>query len=103
MAAAGPIEVDEDLQGYMSDGPTWVEPVFEPDYSTAIVVDNLPQVPAEKVEKLLAFVKKIYVQLGSIVEGGLHMPVVVSPVSAATAASRICWRTWLMRSPGSGA
>lgn len=30
--------------------------------------------PKDKYEKLLAFVKKIYVQLGSIVEGGLQMP-----------------------------
>ena len=28
----------------------------------------------DKYEKLLAFVKKIYVQLGSIVDGGLQMP-----------------------------
>lgn len=32
------------------------------------------QVPKDKYEKLLAFVKKIYVQLGTIVEGGLQMP-----------------------------
>ena len=33
------LHVDEDLKGYLSDGPTdWVEPTYEPDYSTAIVV-----------------------------------------------------------------
>jgi len=31
-------------------------------------------VPKDKYEKLLAFVKKIYVQLGSIAEGGMQMP-----------------------------
>jgi hypothetical protein len=32
------------------------------------------QVPKDKYEKLLTFVKKIYVQLGTIVEGGMQMP-----------------------------
>lgn len=72
--AMADLEVDEELRGYMSDGGEWIEPPYEPDYSTAIVVDNLPKVPKDKYEKLLTFVKKIYVQLGNIVEDGLQMP-----------------------------
>jgi len=68
--------IDEELKGYLSDGPTdWVEPVYEPDYSTAIVVDNLPKVPQDKYERLLAFVRKIYEQVGRLAEDGLQMPV----------------------------
>lgn len=65
---------DEDLSGYMSPGGEWEEPPFTPDFSTAIVVDNLPKVPKDKYDKLLNFVKKIYAQLGEIMENGLVMP-----------------------------
>lgn len=43
--------------------------------SLASVVDNLPQVPQEKYEKLTAIVKKLAGASGCVVDGGLHHPV----------------------------
>lgn len=40
-----------------------------------IVVDNIPEVPKEKFEKLENVIRKIYGQIGVIKEGGLWMPV----------------------------
>lgn len=40
-------EVDDDLRGYLSDTPPsgpFEAPEYVPDYSTCIVVDNLPKV-----------------------------------------------------------
>jgi RNA recognition motif. (a.k.a. RRM, RBD, or RNP domain) len=44
-------------------------------YSSVIFVANLPVVPPEKYEKLVAVVRKIYSQIGTIREDGLWMPV----------------------------
>lgn len=67
--------IDEELKGYISEGRTdWEEPVYEPDFSTAIVVDNLPKVSREKYDRLMVFVRKIYDQVGKIAEDGLQMP-----------------------------
>ena len=46
----------------------------ESGFGSVIVVDNLPQVPEAKFEKLSTVLKKIFGQIGTIREGGLHMP-----------------------------
>ncbi len=38
-------------------------------------MDNLPQVPPEKQEKLAAVIKRLYAQIGTIREGVLSSPV----------------------------
>ena len=42
--------------------------------STAIIVDNLPEVPEGKFVKLTNVLTKIFGQIGQIRDGGLHMP-----------------------------
>ena len=42
--------------------------------STAVIVDNLPQVPEAKFVKLTNVLTKIFGQIGQIRDGGLHMP-----------------------------
>ena len=42
--------------------------------STAIIVDNLPEVPEAKFVKLTNVLTKIFGQIGQIRDGGLHMP-----------------------------
>ncbi|GAB4828263.1 Eukaryotic translation initiation factor 3 subunit B [Ancistrocladus abbreviatus] len=51
------------------------DPEFDQGFGNMIVVDNLPQVPKEKFEKLEGVIRKIYSQIGVIKEGGLWMPV----------------------------
>jgi len=46
----------------------------ETGFGNTIVVDNLPQVGADKCEKLVAVLKKIFAQFGEIREGGLCLP-----------------------------
>ena len=50
-------------------------PATQVGYSSVIFVANLPVVPPEKYEKLVAVVRKIYSQIGTIREDGLWMPV----------------------------
>lgn len=51
-------------------------PPFRPDYSKAIVVDNLPLVGPEKIEKLTQVVIKIYRQFSDTLDtGDLFMPI----------------------------
>lgn len=59
---------DEDLNEEISSE-------FEGGFSNIIVVDNLPVVPKEKLEKLEGVVRKIYSQIGLIKEDGLWLPV----------------------------
>lgn len=47
---------------------------FEEGFGNIIVVDNLPVVPPEKVEKLVGVIRKIYGQIGTIKEDGFYMP-----------------------------
>jgi translation initiation factor 3 subunit B len=50
-------------------------PTFEPDFSSAIIVDNIPAVSQEKVPKLLNVILKIYAQLAPhINESNIYMP-----------------------------
>lgn len=50
-------------------------PEFVPDFSTSIVVDNLPQVPQEKIEKLASvLLSKIYSQVETLSRDALFMP-----------------------------
>mmetsp|Transcript_20849 Transcript_20849/g.35345 ORF Transcript_20849/g.35345 Transcript_20849/m.35345 type:complete len:781 (+) Transcript_20849:34-2376(+) len=49
-------------------------PSFEPDFSSAIIVDNIPAVPKEKIPKLLTVLMKIYVQIAPISESDIYMP-----------------------------
>eukprot|EP00891_Asterochloris_glomerata_P006248 jgi/Astpho2/6248/Aster-03652 len=46
----------------------------ETGFGCVIVVDNLPTVPPEKVDKLTTVLKKLFGQIGTIREGGLWMP-----------------------------
>eukprot|EP00873_Tetraselmis_striata_P009974 jgi/Tetstr1/430238/TSEL_020066.t1 len=47
----------------------------ESGFGRVIVVDNLPSVGPEKQEKLTNVIRKIFGQIGTILEGGLVMPV----------------------------
>ncbi|KAJ8444176.1 hypothetical protein Cgig2_030996 [Carnegiea gigantea] len=47
---------------------------FDQGFGNIVVVDNLPQVPKEKFEKLETVIRKIYGQIGVIKEDGLWMP-----------------------------
>ena len=47
---------------------------FDLGFGNIVVVDNLPQVPKEKFEKLETVIRKIYGQIGLIKEDGLWMP-----------------------------
>eukprot|EP00428_Durinskia_dybowskii_P071191 CAMPEP_0170401292 /NCGR_PEP_ID=MMETSP0117_2-20130122/24947_1 /TAXON_ID=400756 /ORGANISM="Durinskia baltica, Strain CSIRO CS-38" /LENGTH=772 /DNA_ID=CAMNT_0010658085 /DNA_START=24 /DNA_END=2342 /DNA_ORIENTATION=- len=49
-------------------------PQFEPDFSTSIIVDNIPAVPADKVQKLLAVILKVYSQNAKITDSDIYMP-----------------------------
>ena len=46
----------------------------ESGFGSVIVVDNLPKVPEAKFEKLSTVLRKIFGQIGTVREGGLHMP-----------------------------
>ncbi|CAD7701703.1 unnamed protein product [Ostreobium quekettii] len=47
----------------------------ETGFGSVIVVDNVPVVPEEKVEKLTSVIKRLFGGVGTIREGGFHMPV----------------------------
>jgi translation initiation factor 3 subunit B len=47
---------------------------FNPDFSSSIIVDNIPAVPAEKVAKLLSVILKVYSQNAKITESDIFMP-----------------------------
>ena len=50
-------------------------PPFKPDFSASIIVDNLPMIPKDKIEKLLGVLKKMYTQINSnITDGDIYMP-----------------------------
>jgi hypothetical protein len=49
-------------------------PAMRTSLEKAILVDGLPQVPAEKYDKLLMLVEKIFTQVGTLAEDGLLMP-----------------------------
>jgi translation initiation factor 3 subunit B len=50
-------------------------PQLKMDFSTAVVVDNLPVVKEAKSEKLIAVLKRVFSQIGEIEEDGMYMPV----------------------------
>lgn len=47
---------------------------FEADFSSSIIVDNVPAVPAEKIPKLLSVIFKIYAANAKITESDIYMP-----------------------------
>lgn len=49
-------------------------PSFEPDFSSSIIIDNVPKVPKDKMSRLLDVLLKIYVQLSAIQQKDIHMP-----------------------------
>ena len=49
-------------------------PPFSPDFSTAIIIDNLPCVGPEKLDKLLNVIWKVYAASG-VVESDIFMPI----------------------------
>ena len=71
----------EELSSYLEKDPqtnfekTFVPPPFVPDFSSIIVVDNLPIVGQEKRDKLIGVIHKLYVQMGSYLkESDIFMP-----------------------------
>ena len=50
------------------------EPQVNTSFGHTIIVDGLPVVPGEKLEKLTNVVRKFFMQVGTIVEQGLEMP-----------------------------
>jgi len=50
------------------------EPQMDKSMRHSIVVDNVPAVPKEKVEKLKGVLNKFFGQIGKIIEGGLELP-----------------------------
>ncbi|CAM9298035.1 unnamed protein product [Ascophyllum nodosum] len=70
----------DELQDYMSpdegDGDLagFERPEMKVDFSTAVVVSNLPQVPQAKHEKLGGVVTKVFSRMGTIAEDGLVHP-----------------------------
>jgi translation initiation factor 3 subunit B len=49
-------------------------PPFRPDFSTAIIVENLPSVAEDKYGKLLSLIAKIYQNIAPITEADIYMP-----------------------------
>lgn len=49
-------------------------PEFRADYSSSIVVDNIPVVPQEKIPKLLSVLVKIYAKIAKVSESDIYMP-----------------------------
>lgn len=76
-------EEEEDydaLADYMSDDEDgdglgdFQRPQLKMDFSTAVVIDNLPLVKQEKVEKLLGVIKKVFGQIGTLTDDSVYMP-----------------------------
>lgn len=51
-----------------------------PDYSSTIIVDNLPVIPREKEGRLTTIVRKVFEHYGKIVD--FHMPFITESQSA---------------------
>ncbi|CAM9898932.1 unnamed protein product [Heterosigma akashiwo] len=67
--------MDEPEEGVNEDDLLdYQKPELKEDFSTAIVVDNLPAIPAAKFDKLVGVLKKVFGQMGTITENGMHMP-----------------------------
>lgn len=66
------------------------------------VVDNLPQVPAEKYEKLTAILTKILSGSGRIREGGLFHPQDDAKLSKGCAARAVGWLVGVRLAGGAG-
>jgi len=66
--------MDESIDDVEDDLLNYEKPELSNEFSTAIVVDNLPAVPKEKYDKLLGVLRKVFGQMGKITDGGLHMP-----------------------------
>lgn len=49
-------------------------PEFKPDFSSSLIVDNIPQVGSDKMAKLLALLLKVYGQIAPIKEDDIFMP-----------------------------
>ena len=60
-----PDDGDEDFEA---------EPQVDTSFKHAIIVDGLPIVPEAKKDKLMNVVRKFFSQVGTIIEGGLEMP-----------------------------
>ena len=70
-----PSSDDEEDVGTQKDGGAGKDGASkEEGVSTAVIVDNLPQVPEAKFVKLTNVLTKIFGQIGQIRDGGLHMP-----------------------------
>ena len=83
------LEVDlgeiAELEEFVSDGDVDTDRVFAEEegdaadltrnFERVVVVENLPVVPEEKLEKLRGVIEKIFSMTGTIQEGGLFIPV----------------------------
>eukprot|EP01039_Chlorochromonas_danica_P005554 gene5554-6116_t len=72
----------EEIEEYLDLTPVEVAmdesalPKFNPDYSSAIIVDNLPKIPPEKVPRLIAVFLKLYTQVSStLTADDIYMPI----------------------------
>jgi translation initiation factor 3 subunit B len=68
----------EEVKKYLSSEPVVIDeaalPAFKPDFSSVIVVDNLPIVNRERMPKLLVVLFKLYSQVAAIAESDIFMP-----------------------------
>ena len=68
------------------------EPQVDTSFKQVIIVDGLPMVPTEKREKLVNVVRKVFSQVGTIVDGSIEMPVDAALTAAPSDASLVALR-----------
>lgn len=66
------------------------EPEMDTSMRHAIIVDHVPSVPKEKLDKLRGVLSKFFGQIGRIVEGGLEIPTDPSTGQSLGCAARAC-------------
>lgn len=68
----------EDFKQYLDEEPIIIDeaavPAFKPDFSSIIIVDDIPVVTREKMPKLIGVLFKLYSQVASIKESDIYMP-----------------------------
>lgn len=68
----------EEIKKFLSSEPVEIDeaalPAFKPDFSSIIIVDNLPVVNREKMAKLITVLFKLYSQVDAIAEEDIYMP-----------------------------
>lgn len=68
----------ENFAPYLDEEPVVVDdsslPPFKPDFSSAIIVDDIPKVTQDKVTRLKEALVKIYAQVAPVSEADIYMP-----------------------------